>query len=130
MAFKPVGARKYFKYSECKPGQVLVGEGSFMGSEQGLYGVQHLFKEKTGDVVCLNSAGQLNWLVDNHLKPGAVCKVTYVDKKPLTKGQMKGKEAHSFSLEVDDDQGQPVKVESPKAPTVLGVASDIDDITL
>lgn len=102
MAFRKVaGSRKYFKYNECTVGQKLVDNGEFLGSEDGKYGIQHLFDED-GTTVVLNSSGHLNWLLKNHVKTGQRVNVEYSGKVRLTKGAMVGKDAHTFDLEVDD----------------------------
>lgn len=108
MGFKKVsGKRNYFKYKECAPGQVLVKEGTYIGPEQGKYGVQHVFK--IGDeMTVLNSSGHLNWLIDNFLDLGQRCNVVYAGSTTLTKGPMMGKEAHNFELEVEEKEGSPL----------------------
>jgi len=108
MAFKKVAAtRKYYKYSECEKGQMLIDNGLYVGEEQGKYGIQHIFKQQDGQVVVLNSAGQLNWQLENHATPGKTrCNVFYAGKITLEKGAMAGKESHQFELETDDDAPQ------------------------
>jgi len=125
MAFVKVsGARKYFKYSECEKGQKLVDQGTFIGSEEGKFGVQHLFKGKDGSTTVLNSAGHLNWLLDEHVNTNDLVNVYYEGKEMLLKGPMKGKEAHRFELEVDD--GPRSNVDN----TPVTLASATDDISL
>lgn len=103
MAFKKVaGTRKYFKYKDCTPGQVLVADGEYTGPEDGKFGVQHLFNQRNGEVVCLNSAGHLNYLLKERVKVGQRVNIMYADRKLLEKGAFAGKEAHTFDLEVDD----------------------------
>jgi hypothetical protein len=130
MAFKKVGgSRKFVKYSECKPGQVLV-DGKFLRTEEGRFGLNHVFLEEAGETV-LNSSGHLNWLLETYGFEGAVCRVTYLGKEKLTRGNMKGKEAHRFELEIDDDYPQPVGAATPaakvKKPEPEYVASDFED---
>lgn len=106
MAFKKVStARKYFKFAECKPGDKLVDAGIYVGPEEGRFGIQHIYKQTNGEIVCLNSSGHLNWLMENHVKPGQLVNVYYADKVMLTKGAFKGKEAHNFEVEIDDEHG-------------------------
>lgn len=126
MAFKQVaGARTYYKYAECTDGQKLVDDGEFVGTEEGKFGVQHIFRQRDSKVVCLNSAGHLNWLVDNHVKPGSRCNVYYAGKTTLTKGAMAGKEAHNFSLEIDDEAAVTAPAELPKVAVSGAGESDI-----
>lgn len=132
MAFKKVGgARRFIKYSECKPGQVLV-DGKFIRTEEGRFGLNHIFQEGDGELV-LNSSGHLNWLLETYGFEGAVCRVTYQGKEKLTKGNMKGKEAHRFELEIDDDYPQPMGGAAPTAQANAKkaepeyVASDFED---
>jgi hypothetical protein len=96
--WKKVGGRKYFKYSECEAGSVLVDGLEFIGTEQGKFGVIHVFSDDHGGETVLNSSGQLNYLVDRYLKTGDKCRVVYQGKAKLTKGAMAGKEAHNFEL--------------------------------
>ena len=104
MAYKKVGGqRKYYKYAECKEGQKLVEDGRFDGIEDGTYGPQYLFTQKDGQVICLNNAGHLKYLVTKFLKEGQMCNIYYKGLgDPLTKGKFAGKEPHTFELEVDD----------------------------
>jgi hypothetical protein len=102
MAFKKVGgSRVYYKYSELTDGDTLIEGGTYLGSEEGKYGIVHLFQVDS-ETHCLNSAGQLNYLIDKYVAPGARCRITYCGKEVLTKGPMSGKESHRFGLEVDD----------------------------
>ena len=129
MAFKKVSVnKKYFKYAECTKGQQLVVEGSYMGPYEGKFGVQHDFKQKDGEIVCLNSAGQLNYLLENHVEVGDLVNVYYDGSVMLTKGTFKGKNAHNFSIEVDTDGA---KVKHDKAPEAVTTPFDAStDISL
>ena len=104
MAFKKVGgAKKFFKYAECQAGQVLVENGLYMGTEEGTYGPYHVFREKEGQLHCLNSAGQLDYLIKSFAKAGeSACKVIYSGMEEVTKGPMKGEKAHTFEFYVDE----------------------------
>ncbi len=119
------------KYKECQPGQKLVNEGSYLGPYQGKFGVQHDFKEKDGEIVCLNSSGHLNYLLETHVATGDLCNIYYKGVVVLNKGTFKGKEAHNFEIEIDDKRhGEDEK------PVADAVAADgkpeyrDDDITL
>jgi hypothetical protein len=114
------------KYSECKPNQVLVEGGVYAGSEEGTYGIQHNFTMPDGTTTVLNSAGQLNHLVDKYCNAGDLVRITYVNKVTLTKGAMKGKEAHNFELEVDDEP----KTERVNGAAVAATVPQDNDITL
>jgi hypothetical protein len=125
MAFKKVtGSKRYVKYNECTPGQKLVSEGSYLGPYQGKYGVLHDFKEKGGEIACLNSSGQLNYLLETHVATGDVCNVYYKGKVLLSKGTFKGKEAHNFEIEVDDAK------HSDDEPDAVAAVKDDNDIAL
>lgn len=105
--WKKMGSRKYFRYSECTAGDVLVEDGVFVGTEQGKYGVIHVFMLNDQSEVVLNSSGQLNYLVDKYLSEGTRCRVVYGGKNKLTKGAMAGKEAHNFDVFVSTDGSEP-----------------------
>ena len=131
MAFQKLTTiRKYYKYAECAPGQKLVEEGAYTGPTEGKFGVQHNFTQKNGENVTLNSSGHLNWLLENHVKVGAVVNVYYADKIVLQKGTYKGKEAHNFELEVDDGTGTTVKHADVEAHTPAVFTSDVAEISL
>lgn len=102
MAYKTVsgGERKYFKYSECNKGDVLVDGGTYLGTEQGKFGIVHLF-DVAGETYVLNSAGQLNYHLDK-IATGTKCRIVYDGKTKLTKGTMAGKDANQFIVQVDD----------------------------
>jgi hypothetical protein len=128
MAFTRVsGKMKYYKYSECTPGQVLVENGVYLGSEEGKFGIQHLFREEDGSKVCLNSAGHLNYLIDESAVPGMKCRVTYAEKVLLDSGSFKGKEAHNFDLDIDTDDLKNIK---PGHKLSADIPKDGDDISL
>jgi len=125
MAFQRVSIqRTYFKYPECKKGDILVNAGIFIKTEDGKFGPQHIFREKvSGKEVCLNSSGHLNYQLEEHVTPGDLCNVIYDGKVLLTKGTFAGKEAHNFIVEVDPA----AKTVVPKADTV---SAPVNDITL
>jgi hypothetical protein len=124
MAFKKVsGAKKFFRYGELKKGEVLIAGGTYLGQEDGKFGIEHNFKLPSGELAVLNSAGHLNWLVQNFLPVGTVCNITYAGKDVINKGDFKGKESHRFELEVDDGGAQPTAKAMP-------TESFDDDITL
>lgn len=117
--------RNYIRYSECKPGDVIVDHGVYLKSEDGKFGTpNHIFKVGGVEVV-LNSAGKLNWQIDNFLAPGMVCVIKYVGKIKLEKGIYKGKETHDFEMLVDD-----AVVESPSASTTSTLTSDLPELMI
>jgi len=130
MAFQKVGgSRKYFKYSECTPGQKLIENGLYVGAEEGKYGVQHIFNLPSKETAVLNSAGKLNYQLENFATPGKTrCNVTYAGKSKITKGAMAGKDFHDFDTEVDDGDGVLAAGTPPAEPSA--VRADSDDISL
>lgn len=92
------GAKKFIKYSECEKGDVLIEGGRFLGSYEGNYGVCWEF-ENNEQITVLNSAGQLNYVLENHASEGDVLDVIYEGKVEVPKGPMKGKMAHQFKVE-------------------------------
>lgn len=116
---------KYFKYPELNKGDVLIEEGIYLETKEGKFGPQHYFEEvKNGERKVLNSAGQLNYLVDSYLREGTKCKVVYDGKITLDKGAMKGKQSHQFLL-YKDNKAQ----SSEPAQTEMNLnSSNMDDL--
>lgn len=98
--FRPSVEKRYIKYSQHSKGDVLI-EGIFQRSESNRFGTTHLFLDRAGTAVVLNSAGQLNANIKNYLSPGTVARITYMGKIVLERGPMTGRESHQFSMEVD-----------------------------
>lgn len=100
-----LGLPKYFKYSECKPGQKLVTMGEFIGTTQGKFGDLYNFLElATGTQVVLNKTGQIAWRIEQgHIAEGGVYDVTFEGKEKLTQGKFAGKEANKFKFAKYDD---------------------------
>lgn len=122
MAFKTVGGQRvYHKYSEKNPGDILINNGKYLGTEEGKYGIVHLF-DVDGVTECLNSAGLLNYTLERHVVPGMRVNITYGGKEVLTKGAMAGKESHQFTVEVDDTP-QEVKAQPVAAAPVATKAA-------
>jgi hypothetical protein len=105
MAFQKVGSGKFkfIKYKDAEEGQILA-EGTYLGTRQGQYGIQHQVKEDSGDITVLNSAGHLNFLLENHVSRGDYIQVTYAGVETLEKGKFKGKEVHKFEVGVDPER--------------------------
>lgn len=127
MAFKKVGNGnfKYLKYAECEEGQVLA-TGTYLGSRQGTYGIQHQIREDGGDVTVLNSSGHLNFLLENHVSKGDYIQVIYRGTETMKKGKFKGKDMHQFEVAVDDERGRDDSAAPIASATVS--ADDDDDV--
>jgi len=110
---KLVTPPKYFKYAEMNKGDTLVEQGKYLETKEGRFGPQHYFEEQDGQRICLNSAGQLNYLIDDHLYAGRECKIVYAGKVLLEKGAMAGKEAHNFDLYLDQSKPSATTIEEP-----------------
>lgn len=125
MAFKKVSTqKKFYKYKECTPGQKLVDEGFYVGPSQGKFGVIHDFKQKNGELVTLNSAGHLNWLLEKHVNTGDLVNVYYKEKTKVAKGPLAGKDTHAFELEIDSEGRLSTPMPAPK------LSDNLDDIVL
>lgn len=98
------GPKKYFKYEECKKGQVLV-YGKYIGRSPNKFGKENFdFKPvEGGATVCLNHSGHLAYLIETYCNVGDVVQVVYNGKQKLDKGPYKGKESHQFELSVEGD---------------------------
>lgn len=91
--------KKYFRYKECRPGQVLIQEGVYIGDSPNQFGRDnHDFKEKDGTIVCLNASGQLDYILQNNVQKGDTVRIVYGGKSTLEKGRYKNKEAHNFEV--------------------------------
>lgn len=104
-----MGLPKYFKYSDCKPGDVLVEKAEFTGTTEGTYGAQFNFIEvDTGQHIVLNKAGQFEWRLDQgHMVPGEVFRITYLGKEKIERGTFAGKDANKFEIEKYEDHELP-----------------------
>lgn len=112
---KEGGNFKYVKYTECEPGQVLA-QGNYLGTREGKFGIQHLFREESGMVVVLNKAGQLDKNLEENVQLGDFVQVTFKGKSKITKGDWKGAQANNFIVQVDDERGvDPSNLEMPEA---------------
>jgi len=128
---------KYYKLDECEAGQVLV-TGRFIGEEQGRFGPQFAFKELESQEKVVLSGGHLAFLLGKEgllgLSKGdnmPICRVTYAGSQILVKGPFKGKPAHTFELEIAEDESngsseeanEEEDNESPKGKNGTGKAS-------
>lgn len=105
MTFKSVNnPRTFFKYKDCKPGQVLVENGIFVATEDGKFGPNHIFREiPSQEIKVLNSSGHLNYQLDKRVSTGSLCRVIYEGVETLSKGTFAGKPCHQFDVQVDHD---------------------------
>jgi len=126
MAYQEVSKQeKYYKYAECEEGQVLVDGGVYRGGREGKFGIQHVFKTEE-EYIVLNSSGHLNWLLENRCNVGDFCKIVYEGKDVLESGKFSGKEAHKFSILVDDEKAD-LSVRGTKPPTSVSDELSVDD---
>jgi len=140
MAFKKVsGQIKYplAKGHTVKKGDKIVDEGVFVGAKASpMYPTSPTFHfEQRADSVTVGlNGGHLSYMHDNgKLKLGKCYNVYYDGYVVLEKGAMKGKSAHTFSLEEDDVDAVAVAGLEPtvnKAAQAASLASGGDDITL
>lgn len=104
-----MGLPKYFKYTDCKAGDVLIEKAEFTGTTEGKYGAQFNFIEvDTGQHVVLNKSGQFEWrLEQGHMNVGEVFRITFQGKEKIEKGTYAGKEANKFDIEKYEDSELP-----------------------
>lgn len=125
MVFQEVNSAKtYVKTTACKVGDVMV-EGWYIGSYTSKkYGnQQHSFITETGENVVLNGAGQLDYIIENQIKPEDYVKVLFDGKKTIEKGALAGTAVNQFKSYVDPSRsGKRVA-----APKEIGVNSDLTD---
>jgi len=98
------GPISYIKYNELDLDKPIFEKAKYVESFEGKYGINHKFTTEDMAQVVLPSAGQLNYLISTYLTEGMDCQVVYKGKVELTKGAMKGKEAHNFDLLVEDSK--------------------------
>lgn len=129
MGFQEVGgASKYYKYNECKPGQILV-EGWFTGIQNGKFGNQYHFVTPSGESVVLNKAGQLDHVFTKVCEVDDFVRVTYDGKKILEKGDFKGKEVNQFKVERDPSRKGRNNQPQPMEAVEMG-EEVVDDVVL
>lgn len=97
--FQMIKPPKYFKYTECNEGDVLIEDGTYEGQQEGKYGIQHKFMQD-GEPIILNSAGHLNRLLEDNVVEGDRCHIVFGGKRKLEKGDFAGKEYNHFELGV------------------------------
>jgi len=135
-----LGRPKYFKYSECTEGQLLVNKGEFRCIFEGKFGDQYRFQEIGGQEVVLNKAGQLAWRIEQEqVKEGGYYDIYYIGSEVLEGGKFAGKPAHHFrvaeytSEEIEEFTGvkapKVAKKEGPTAPPpTIKETEDLDDL--
>lgn len=102
--FKKVsGQGKIVKYTESKPGDIMIENGEFVGTSQNQYGTLYNFQEvDTGEGKALPGCGQLNYMYEQAtLKVGYRYQVVYQGKKKLDSGPYKGKECNDVDVYED-----------------------------
>lgn len=112
--FKTVGGPKtYMRYTDCKPGQVLV-TGKYIGRSHNKFGKENFDFEPLdgGQTVCLNHAGQLEKRMEENVEVGDIVRITFEGKAKIEKGDWAGKEANQFTVEVAE-KDEPVQMEMP-----------------
>lgn len=98
---REIGRPEYIKYTDCKGGDKLVEMGEYLGTTEGKYGIQHRYLEvSSGAEKVLNSAGQLNYIMDSKVDEGDVVDVVFKGKTILESGPFKGKEANNFAVSI------------------------------
>lgn len=110
MEFQSVGRKRYvgtwkkFYEEVFAPGDgtpKLVVEGKYLGSTMGKFDKpMYEFEEADGTIAVVYDAGLLNYLVEEYLSEGTVCRVLYVGKEILQKGKYAGKDSHQFDIQL------------------------------
>lgn len=106
MAFREVSASanvEFVKLSQAAAGDVLA-VGTYEGTRENEFGVSYAIRQQDDTTKMLGSWGQLNYLIKNAgLKGGELVRVTYKGQEAIAKGPHKGRPAHTFGLEIDND---------------------------
>jgi hypothetical protein len=94
------GQRKYIKYSECKPGQVLIDGLIYVGTEKNKMfdNLLHVFRDKSGSEICLNGARSLDRTIASNFNTGDRAQIVYLGLETIKSGSKAGKEAHGFEI--------------------------------
>jgi len=143
MAFKKKNVEKNFlKYKECNEGDI-VAEGIFEKCGEDNYGnPTYEFRTEDNKIQVLNSSGHLNYLLNEYAVFGDFCRVTYEGMIKLEKGKRKGKDSHTFTLEIDDEkfdksfvrdtskQSKRKELEAEKEPTEVIEEEDLENMSL
>lgn len=97
---KKTSNKKYFKYSECKEGQVLVEKGTLVAIVENKYGGNNYeFREESGEVVSLNPCKALEKaMVGETLGSDNKFKIVYNRKDVVKTGARKGKDFHNIDI--------------------------------
>lgn len=106
---REMGIPKYFKYNDCKDGDVLVQKGEFLGVTQGKFGNQYNFLQLDDNQhVVLNKAGSIEWRINqNHIREGDVMDITFGGKEKMESGSFAGKDANTFTFAKYEDEELP-----------------------
>ncbi|MBV6514175.1 MAG: hypothetical protein FMNOHCHN_03765 [Ignavibacteriaceae bacterium] len=90
--------------AEAKTTGVIL-EGTYMGAIPNNYDNtknDYKFLDDNGQEVVINSTGSLAYQMKN-VPVGSIVQITYEGMSKLTKGKMKGKEAHNFKVLVAEE---------------------------
>jgi len=112
--FKPVDAnaslgsitfiRPSMLAEEGKSGVIL--EGTFVESLPNAFDKEKLdykFSDESGGIIIINGAGNLNYKM-KLVNAGDFVQISYNGKKEITKGKMKGIQAHNFEVLRDEEE--------------------------
>ena len=106
----PNGTLKFLRASElAKTGVTgVIAEGTFEGTMPNNMEPTKLdfkIRDAEGNLTVVNTAGNLSFrmaeAIDNGLIEGGGVRISYNGKKMSTKGKLKGKELHSFDVEIE-----------------------------
>ena len=125
MAFQDLNAaKKYVKTTALAKGEEMV-EGWYIGSHiSKKYGnQQHNFITEAGEHVVLNGAGQLDYIIENQVKPEDYVKVIFDGKVVLQKGPQAGTAVNQFKAYVDPSRAG----KRAAAPKEIGTNSELAD---
>lgn len=106
MAFKKMNVEKNFlKWKDCAEGDVIAFGVFEKCGEDNFGNPTYEFRNPdTNTIQVLNSAGHLNYLLNEYAVFGDFCKITYDGTIKIEKGKMAGKDSHTFTLEIDDEK--------------------------
>ena len=104
---KPEGLENYGEIKFVRPSQLarenfegVVVEGTFVEALKNPFDdskLDYKFETEEGGTVILNHAGGLAYQMAA-VNPGTFCRVSYLGKKEITSGKMKGREAHNYEV--------------------------------
>ncbi len=95
--FESVNGRSNIRYVKAAELADLPVQGTYEGTEQGKFGLNHKIKSTDGTTYIVNGFGSLNSQM-NKVAEGDEILLVYQGKKKISDGPMKGKEAHSVDV--------------------------------